>query len=66
MPLPQKNNQYFSLGTTMVTSLILAYFIGDWIDRQTTLKFPLFTLLFTLFTTIGLLIKVIKDTSKKK
>lgn len=63
---PSKSNDYLSFATKMTTVLLLAYFAGNWIDKKFNFRFPIFTLIFLLVSIIGLLIKIIKDTSNKK
>jgi hypothetical protein len=50
----------------MLTTLLLAFFGGRWVDDKWHFTFPLCTLLFLLVVIIGNLIKIVKDTSSKK
>ncbi|MFY7964118.1 MAG: AtpZ/AtpI family protein [Chitinophagaceae bacterium] len=50
----------------MITVLLIAYFAGNWLDKKNDFRFPIFTVIFLLVSIIGLLIKIIKDTSNKK
>lgn len=66
--LPQNNNillKYAGLGAQMLVALGLAAFVGYEADKWISLVFPLFIWLLPLLTLIGIIIRVIKDTSKK-
>lgn len=66
--LPQNNNillKYAGLGAQMLVALGLAAFIGYEADKWIKLAFPLFIWLLPLLALIGIIVRVIKDTSKK-
>ena len=58
--------QYAGIGAQILAGLILGVFLGKWIDEKTNLKFPLLIWLLPLIVLIGMMIKVVKDTSNKK
>jgi F0F1-type ATP synthase assembly protein I len=58
--------QYAGFATQLAAGLILGVFLGMWIDKRTGLNFPLLIWLLPLVILIGMLIKVVKDTSTKK
>lgn len=58
--------QYAGYAAQLAAGLILGVFLGMWIDKQTGLNFPIGIWLFPLVILIGMLIKVVKDTSSKK
>ena len=58
--------QYASIGAQMVAGLLLFVFVGKWIDSKTHFSFPVFIWLLPLIFIIGILIKAVRDTSKRK
>ncbi|MEP6682101.1 MAG: AtpZ/AtpI family protein [Parafilimonas sp.] len=58
--------QYASIGSQMLAGLIIAVFAGKWIDGKLHFSFPIFIWLLPLIFIVGMILKVIKDTSKKK
>ena len=68
-PDKQSNNKillrYAGLGTQILVSLGLAVFIGLKLDAWIRTPFPVLVWLLPLLIIIGMIIKIIKDTSKK-
>ena len=68
-PDKQSNNRillrYAGLGTQILVSLGLAVFIGLKLDAWIRTPFPVLVWLLPLLIIIGMIIKIIKDTSKK-
>lgn len=72
--LPDKKNtsnkqllmQYASIGSQLFAGLIITVFFGKWIDEKLHINFPVFIWLLPLIFIIGMILKVIKDTSKRK
>ena len=58
--------QYASMGAQLLAGLIIAVFLGKWIDEKAKFTFPVFIWLFPLLVIIGMILKAVKDTSKKK
>lgn len=58
--------QYASIGAQMVAGLLLFVFGGKWIDAKIHFSFPVFIWLLPLIFIIGILIKAVRDTSKRK
>jgi len=58
--------QYASLGAQLLAGLIVAVFLGKWIDEKVKFSFPVFIWLIPLIVIIGMILKAVKDTSKKK
>lgn len=58
--------QYASLGAQLLAGLIIAVFLGKWIDEKAKFTFPVCIWLFPLIVIIGMILKAVKDTSKKK
>ena len=58
--------QYAALGTQLLAGLIIAVFAGKWVDEKANFTFPVFIWLFPLVVIIGMILKAVKDTSKKK
>lgn len=69
MQAPKSNKQllftYAGLAFQLLVSAGLATYAGWWLDKWIKLNFPLFTWLLPLIVIIGMIIKAIKDTSKK-
>lgn len=57
--------QYASLGVQLVAALIIAVFLGKWIDEKIKFNFPVLIWLFPLLVIIGMILKAVKDTSRK-
>ena len=68
-PDKQSNNRillrYAGLGTQILVSLGLAVFIGLKLDAWIRTPFPVLVWLLPLLVILGMIIKTIKDTSKK-
>lgn len=64
-----KNNfflKYASVASQFLLALMIATFIGRWIDQKKIISYkPLFIWLLPILIVIGMLVKLIKDTSKK-
>jgi hypothetical protein len=58
--------QYASMGAQIVAGLIIFIFAGKWIDAKLKLSFPILIWLLPLIFIIGIMVKAIRDTSKKK
>ena len=58
--------QYAAIGSQLFAGLIITVFAGKWIDEKLHFRFPVFIWLLPLLFIIGMIIKVINDTSKKK
>ena len=58
--------QYASIGAQIVAGLLLFIFAGKWIDSKLNWSFPVFIWLLPLIFIIGIMIKAIRDTSKKR
>lgn len=57
--------QYAGFAAQLVVGLLLAVYAGLWLDKRTGINIPIFIWLLPLLLLIGMLIKVVKDTSKK-
>jgi len=57
--------QYAGFAVQLAAALILAVYAGMWLDKKIALEFPLLIWLLPLLVLIVMLIKVVKDTSKK-
>jgi hypothetical protein len=58
--------QYSGLAFQFLAVIGAAVFIGYWVDKKMAIKFPLLIWLLPLLAIIGMIIKVVKDTSIKK
>jgi Na+/glutamate symporter len=58
--------QYAGLGGQILAGLVIAVFLGKWIDEKLKFTFPVFIWLLPLIVIIGMILKAVKDTSKKK
>lgn len=58
--------QYAALGSQLLAGLIIAVFLGKWIDEKINFTIPVFIWLLPLIVIIGMMLKAVKDTSKKK
>jgi hypothetical protein len=70
MPSTNKSNnrllwQYAGLATQLLVVLAITLWAGIKLDKWLRFSTPLFTWIFPLIAIIGLMIKVIKDTSKR-
>jgi uncharacterized membrane protein len=70
MPKKQPSNnllwQYAGLASQLMITLILALYLGDWIDKKLVVGFSLLVWILPLLVLVATFIKLIKDTSKKK
>ena len=57
--------QYAGFATQLAAALLLAVFAGKWLDKYTGIGFPILIWLLPLLVLIVLLVKVVRDTSKK-
>ena len=57
--------QYASLGAQLLSGLLVAVFIGYWLDKKIKFSFPVFIWLLPLIVIVGMILKAVKDTSKK-
>ena len=58
--------QYAGLASQLMITLLLALYLGDWIDKKLAIKFSLLVWILPLLVLVATFIKLIKDTSKKK
>ncbi|MEO8711443.1 MAG: AtpZ/AtpI family protein [Parafilimonas sp.] len=58
--------QYASIGSQLFAGLIITVFLGKWIDEKLHFSFPVFIWLLPLIFIVGMILKVINDTSRKK
>ena len=58
--------QYASIGTQIFAGLIIMVFAGKWVDGKLQVSFPILIWLLPLIFLISMLLKVVRDTSKKK
>ena len=58
--------QYAGLAVQLAAGLLLAVYAGIWLDKWIGFGIPLLIWLLPLLLLIGMMIKVIRDTSKKK
>ena len=56
---------YANLAFQLLVSIGIATYAGLWMDRWIKMDFPLFIWLLPLVVIIGMIIKAVKDTSKK-
>lgn len=56
---------YAGLAFQLLAGIGLATYAGSWVDKWIKSNFPLFVWLLPLIVIIGMIVKVIKDTSKK-
>jgi hypothetical protein len=57
--------QYAGFAAQLAIALLLAVYAGKWMDGKTGSSIPVFIWLLPLVLLIGILVKVVKDTSKK-
>lgn len=69
MGVERKNNfsllQYAGLAMQWIVLLVIAVYIGKWVDEKWMHNAPLFIWILPLLGLAGLLVKLIRDTSKK-
>ena len=71
MPSTNKSNnrlllQYAGLATQLLVMLAIMVWIGMKLDKWLKFSFPLFTLTLPLIAIVAMMVKIIKDTSKRK
>jgi F0F1-type ATP synthase assembly protein I len=69
-PNPDKNPnkllmQYAGLAAQLAAGLLLTVYLGMWIDKWARLGIPVFIWVLPLLLIIGMILKAIRDTSKK-
>lgn len=64
-PLQDPLMQYAGYAAQLLVGLGLAVWAGIWLDKKIHIGFPLLIWLLPLLLLIGMMIKVVKDTSKK-
>lgn len=64
-PKPSILLQYLGLATQLVAALLIAVYGGFWLDKKLAVTIPVFAWLLPLLILIGMLVKVIRDTSNK-
>ncbi|MES2005372.1 MAG: AtpZ/AtpI family protein [Bacteroidota bacterium] len=57
--------QYAGFAAQLAVALVLAVYAGMWLDKHTGIHFPILIWLLPLVLLIGMLVKVVKDTTKK-
>lgn len=57
--------QYAGYAGQLAVGLILAVYAGMWVDKQIAIRIPIFIWLLPLLLLIVMLLKVVKDTTKK-
>jgi len=57
--------QYAGQAAQLAAGLLLTVFLGRWIDRWARIGIPVFIWLLPLLLLIGMMIKAVRDTSKK-
>lgn len=58
--------QYAGFAAQLAIGLLMAVYAGKWIDGKTGSSVPVFIWLLPLVLLIGILVKVVRDTSKKQ
>lgn len=58
--------QYLGMATQFIVSLALGVYAGYWLDHRIKLSFPLLVWVLPLLIIVALMVRVIKDTLKKK
>jgi hypothetical protein len=71
MPSTNKSNnrlllQYAGLATQLLVLLAIMVWLGMKLDKWLKFSFPLFTLILPLIAIVAMMVKIIKDTSKRK
>ena len=57
--------RYAAIGTQILAALLVGVFLGKWIDAKLQLSFPILIWLLPLVLLLAMLLKVVRDTSKK-
>lgn len=57
--------QYAGFAMQLTVVLLLAVYGGSWLDQKAGFRKPLFVWLLPLFLLVGMLIKLVRDLSKK-
>ncbi|MBV9987156.1 MAG: hypothetical protein JO301_05725 [Chitinophagaceae bacterium] len=57
--------QYAGLAAQLAAGLLLTVYLGMWIDKWVRFGIPVFIWLLPLLLIIGMIVKAIRDTSKK-
>lgn len=57
--------QYAGIGAQILAGLLITVFLGKWIDAKVKFSFPVLIWLLPLLFIISMILKAIKDTSKK-
>jgi hypothetical protein len=66
--MPDQRNlllQYAGFATQLAVALLASVYAGKWVDARLSLGIPLLIWLLPLCVLIALLVKVVRDTSKK-
>jgi F0F1-type ATP synthase assembly protein I len=58
--------QYAGYAAQLVAGLVIGVLLGMWIDKKLNIGFPIFIWSLPLVILIGMLIRVVKDTTTKK
>jgi len=58
--------QYAGMGAQIFAGLIIAVAVGYWLDKKVKFSFPFLIWLLPLITIIAMILKTVKDTSKKQ
>jgi hypothetical protein len=58
--------QYAGMGAQFFAALLLGVFGGKWLDEKLAISFPVLIWLLPLILLVGMLVKIVRDTSKKK
>ncbi len=58
--------QYAAVGSQLLAGLLLTVFTGKWIDEKLHFSFPVLIWLLPVIFIVSMILKVIRDTSKKK
>ncbi len=57
--------QYAGLAAQLAAGLLMMVYMGNWLDKWVAFKIPIFIWSLPLLLVIGMIIKAIRDTSKK-
>jgi hypothetical protein len=58
--------KYAAIGSQIFAGLIITVFAGKWIDEKLQFSFPILIWLLPLIFLIGIILKIVRDTSKNK
>ena len=58
--------QYAGMGAQILAGLIITVAVGYWLDGKVKFSFPIFIWLLPLIVIISMILKTVKDTSKKQ